>query len=200
MVQYKCLDTYLQPLSLNGLSFETQLFVPFVTGDHPTASGQNLIFSPCWGCRGISQSSTLSAAKMAECVYICFTNEREEECWDCFVDGGILSELGGGWKSCPKLSSWVLKIYPQRLTWTLALSVSLSCCPSFYSNASNGRGLKGLLFQASLGAAFFLFFFYILCHSPEKNHHILSKIPWWFKKESGAVEEWVNGLVCWRDN
>ena len=205
--QYECLDTYLQPLSLNGLSFETQLFVPFGTGDHPTASGQNLIFSPCCGCRGISQSSTLPATKMAECVYICFTDKRERERER--ERGGMLGFLcrwrdsfrvgWGGWKSCPKLSSWVLK--NENLSSKIDVNVcSLCLCLSLgvlafilmqaMEEVSRVFYSKPLFEQLS-----FLFFFYILCVCYICATPLRRIITFWADFMMIQEEEWSCGGV-----
>lgn len=60
---------------------------------------------------------------------VLFLQDEEEECCVSLLVGVILSELGGGGKVQPKAIQLSLKIYPERLTWTLDLSLSLICVP-----------------------------------------------------------------------
>ena len=139
--------------------------------------------------------------KIAECLYIVYglyffyRQERKE----CYVSWGMLCifsswwgsfRVGWGGKSSPKQSNWVLKIYPQWLTWTLDLTPSFwrLCVLAFILiqamlEVSNVFYFK--LLHEELSSFSFLFFsffssffsFYILCSlfatCPWKGLHIL---------------------------
>lgn len=149
-----------------------QLFVPCVAGDHPAASVQNLISSPYCSCNWMSQCSTLIGSKNKRMYVHCRLFVLQTR-------GGMLCFFGffswkdsfrvGWWRGSPvqSQSKSTLKIYPERLTWTLDLSLSHLGVLACIIIQAMAEVPKELIFQASLWATLFFSIFY------ERTHHYL---------------------------